>query len=192
MLCRPPADAGSKRLEGSVEDGQDLRAHARTLMRQADTADGADGAAAFAEAIGTLALLGKDEIAVRMWQLADERGHTAAVSRRALGPLFRLRRPDEFIRAWQATPQRDDLTTDMLWHLLTPRLPSAGEQELLVLESAIRPSQPEADLERLAPRLSAAFGAAHARSVIQREIDRAQRPGTKKALQRLLKDLKLN
>ena len=149
-------------------------------MRQADTADsGAD----FAGAIGTLALLGEDVIAVRMWQLAVERGHAGTVSRGALGSLFRLRRTDEFIRAWEETDQRDPLATDMLWHLMSPRLRTAGQQQVLVLAAAIRPDQPAADVERLAPYLSAA----RTHAIIQREIDRAQRPGTRKRLQQLLK-----
>jgi hypothetical protein len=131
MLCRPPVAAAPQRLTWPVEYGHDLKARVTTLMRQADTA-GSD--AAFAEAIGTLALLGEDEIAVRMWQLADKRGHAAAAARPALGALFRLGRADEFIRAWQETVDRDPLATDMLWHLLTPRLQTAGDHELLLLE----------------------------------------------------------
>jgi hypothetical protein len=185
MRCGPPAAAVPARLTWPVEHGRELRAHVTALMREADTAD---GGASFAEAIETLALLGEDAIAVRMWQLARERGHAAAGAI-VLGPLFRLQRTDEFITAWQETPDPDELATDMLWHLMTPRLPSLGERELLVLESAIRDSQPDADLERLAPRLAATLGPAHARNVVQRELDRAHRPGTRKALRRVLKDL---
>jgi hypothetical protein len=186
MLCRPLVDPAPQRLEGPIAEGQDLRARAETLMRQAD-ADNDDNA--FAEAVATLALLGADETAARLWQVADDRGHGAEAAPAALGPLFRLRRTDAFVRAWQQTGQRDRLAADMLWHLLTPRLAAAGEQELLLLESAIRPSLPEADLQRLAPHLTATFGAAHTRKAIQREIDRTQRPGTRKKLQQLLEDL---
>jgi len=184
MLSRPPGAAAQPRLVPAVEDGQDLKTQVMTRMRQADTAD---SGAEFAGAIGTLALLGEDVIAVRMWQLAVERGHAGTASWRALGPLFRLRRTDEFIRAWEETDQRDPLTTDMLWHLMSPRLRTAGQQELLMLAAAIRPGQPAEDLERLAPYLSAALGAARTHDIIQREIDRAQRPGTRKKLQQLLR-----
>jgi hypothetical protein len=184
MLSRPGGAAARPRLAPAVEEGQDLKTRVKTLMRQADAAD---SSADFAAAIATLTLLGEDALAVRMWQLAVERGHTGAVSRRALGPLFRLRRTDEFIRAWEETDQRDPLAADMLWQLMSPRLRTAGEQELLVLAAAIRPDQPDADLERLAPYLTAAFGAPRTRDIIQREIDRAERPGTRKRLQQLLR-----
>jgi hypothetical protein len=185
MLSGPPGAARPPRLVPEVEDGQDLRTTVKTRMRQADTAG---SAADFAAAIGTLALLGEDVIAVRMWQLGVKRGHATAVSRPALGPLFRLRRTNEFIRAWEETDQQDPLARDMLWHLMTPRMQTAGEQELLVLAAAIRPDQPEVDLERLAPYLSAALGAARTHAIIQAQIDRAQRPGTRKRLQQLLKN----
>jgi hypothetical protein len=184
MLSRPPRAAAPPRLVPAVEDGQDLKTRATALMRQADAADsGAD----FAAAIATLALIGEDAIAVRMWQLAVERGHAGAVSQPALGPLFRLRRTDDFLRAWEDTLQRDHQAADMLWHLMSPRLRSAGEQEILMLADAIRPDQPDADLERLVPYLSAILGAPRTRDIIQRELDRAQRPGTRKRLQQMLR-----
>ena len=186
LMLLGPAGAGARpRLVPAVEDGQDLKTRVKTRMRQAETAD---SSADFAVAIETLALLGEDVIAVRMWQLAVERGHAGAVSRPALGPLFRLRRTDEFIRAWEETDQWDPLATDMLWHLMSPRLRTAGQRELLMMVAAIRPDQPAEDLERLAPYLSAALGAARTRDIIQQEIDRAQRPGTRKKLQQLLKN----
>jgi hypothetical protein len=181
MLSRPPSAAKPPRLVQAVEDEQDLRARVTARMRQ-------DSGADFAGAIGSLALLGEDVIAVRTWQLAVERGHAVAVSREALGSLFRLRRTDEFIQAWEEADQRDPLAADMLWHLMAPRLRTAGQQELLVLAAAIRSDQPAEDLERLAPYLSATLGAARTRDIIQREIDRAQRPGTRKRLQQLLKN----
>jgi hypothetical protein len=179
-----PGAAAPARLDPAMEGEQDLNALVKVRMRQADTADsGTD----FAGAIGTLALLGEDAIAVRMWQQAVQRGHAGAVARGALGPLFRLRRTDDFMRAWEEADQWDPLALDMLWHLMSPRLRFAGEQELLVLAAAIRPEQPEVDLERLAPYLSAAFGAARTHAIIQSEIDRAQRPGTRKRLEQLLR-----
>jgi hypothetical protein len=45
------------------------------------------------------------------------------------------------------------------------------------------------DLERLAPHLTAALGAAHTRAVLEREINRAKNPGIRKRLRQLLKDL---
>jgi hypothetical protein len=185
MRCRRPGAAAPRAAE-PAEYGHDLRAQVAELMRRADVAG---DAAAFAEAIEMLALLGEDEIACHLWQVAVERGHGGAAARAALGPLFRLRRVDDFIAAWRETREPDAAATDMLWHLLIPQLEVAGGPELLLLEAAIRPDQPDADLGRLVPRLAAVLGAAHARVVVQREIDRAERAATRRRLQQMLKTL---
>jgi hypothetical protein len=185
MCCRRPGTS-APRTATPAEYGHDLRALATAVMRRANaTGDGA----AFAEAIALLALLGEDEIAYRLWELAVERGHGPAAASAALPSLFRLRRVDAFIAAWRETGDPDTAATDMLWHLLTPRLGMAGGPELLLLEEAIRSDQPDADLGRLAPRLAAVFGAAHARIVIQHEIDRAERAATRRKLQQLMKTI---
>ena len=83
-------------------------------------------------------------------------------------------------------PTRDDIDTDMLWHLLTPRLRGADERMLVLLETSIRPCQPHADLARLAPHLTAVFGADHTRAAVQRELDRTTNPRRRRDLQKLL------
>jgi len=97
-----------------------------------------------------------------------------------------LRRADDYVAAWREVRDPDPLAADMLWHLLTPRLGMAGGPELLLLEGAVRLDQPDVDLGRLAPRLAAVFGAAHARIAVQHEIDRAERAATRRRLQLLL------
>jgi len=74
----------------------------------------------------------------------------------------------------------------MLWHLMLPRLgaPSARDA-LLLLEAALRPSDPATDAERLLPALIGAFGEDHARQFLQRELAKARDPEQQRRLREL-------
>ena len=186
MICRPPALGAIARLpppDVADDDAVDLGQHVKTLMRRAAEDETGD---AFAEAVATLDLLGKDSVAIRLWQLAAQRGLAQAAAPASLGPLFRAGLANEFLRAADTMPTRDDIDTDMLWHLLTPRLRGADERMLLLLETSIRRCQPHADLERLAPHLTAVFGADHTRAAVQRELNRTTNPRHRRELQKLL------
>lgn len=185
MICRPPALGAVARVPpADAGDAIDLRVHVKTLMRR--TAEDQAGEA-IAEALATLDLLGEDAIAIRLWQLAGQRGLSEAAAAGSMGPLFRAGLTDAMVQAADAMPTRDDIETDMLWHALTPRLRVADEQMLLLLETSIRPCQPHADLERLAPHLAAVFGAEHARAAVQRELSKTTNPRQRRELQKLLK-----
>ena len=186
MLCRPAARAAQRWPAEADDPGVDLAEQVKTLMLQAD----ADATGeAYGEAIAALSLLGADDVAARMWRLAESNGAADAASAEALGALFRVRAVDDFARAWQAAPSRDDLAVTMLWHLMTPRLAVLADPDtLLLLQSVARPHQIDTDLERLAPHLTAAFGVAHTRNVIQREIEKTSNPRLRKRLERLLRE----
>jgi hypothetical protein len=184
MICRPPALGAVERLPApGVDDAIDLREHVKTLMRRAAQDQAGD---AITEAVVTLDLLGEDSIAIKMWQRAGQRDLAAAAAAGSIGPLFRAGLADAVFQAADAMPDRDDLDTDMLWHTLTPRLRVADEQELLLLEAAIRPCQPHADLQRLVPHLTAVLGAQHARAAVQRELDRTGNQRRRRELRKLL------
>ncbi len=185
MICRPPMLEAVARLPAPDldDDAVDLGDHVKTLMRRAAMDE---TGTAMAEAVATLDLLGKDSVAIKMWQLAGQRGLAPAAATAAMGPLFRAGLADALLQAADATPDIDAIETDMLWHLLTPRLRVADEQMLLVLEAAIRPCQPHADLERLAPHLTAVLGADHTRAAVQRELSRTTNPRQRRELQKLL------
>jgi len=184
MICRPPVLGEVARATAPTEfDGLDLNEHVKVLMRRA--VEDRTGEA-IAEAMATLDLLGRDAIAIRLWQLADQLGLADAAAPGAIGPLFRMGLATATIRAAEAIPDPDDFAVDMLWHMLTPRLRSVDEQTLLLLEHNIRSCQGHADLERLAPYLTAQFGAAHTRAAIEREIDRTRNPRYRKFLRKLL------
>ena len=81
---------------------------------------------------------------------------------------------------------RDPLAADMLWHLFQARLGAGADKDVLLqLQAAVRQPYPQVDLERLAPALSRAFGKAHARGVIERELSRANSPSVRQALAEL-------
>ena len=186
MICRPPVLGAIARLPAPdvADDAElDLGEHVKTLMRRAAKDETGD---AIAEAVATLDLLGRDSVAIMMWQLANQRGLTQAAAPASLGPLFRAGLANEFLRAADTMPTREHIDMDMLWHLLTPRLRGADEQMLRLLETSIRPCQPHADLERLAPHLIAVFGVDHTRAVVQRELNRTTNQRQRRELQKLL------
>jgi hypothetical protein len=162
-------------------DGGDLKEVVKEFMRQAAAGD----ARALAQALVLLDLLGKDDVAIRLWQ---RWGGTpsAEAARAALPPLFRFKLADQFIRAWTLAGTHDAREADMLWHLMSPRLASADQETLLALHDAIRPIQSEDDLRRLAPHMVSVLGADHARRLIQREIDKTTDPGRRSRMQQLL------
>ena len=101
---------------------------------------------------------------------------------------MRQKNTDECLKAWQELPYRDDLSVDMLWHLLAQRLGrTTSDETLILLQSAIRPYQSHVDLERLAPHLVSAFGSAHVKRVIQREVKKAPNRRIRTKLQVLLR-----
>ncbi len=143
---------------------------------------------AITEAIRTASLLGRDDVAVQSWRLAKQLGFANSAAPAALGPLFRQKDIDEFLTAWQEVPVRDEMNADMLWHLIGPTLGRTTSPEtLILLQSAIRPYQSHIDLERLAPHLVSAFGSAHVKRVIQRELENAPNKNVRTKLQTLLR-----
>ena len=188
MVCLPPDKARRKRVDRPAEYGIDLQDHARQLLSRVKDSGENENAAGelFAEAMRTLALVGRDDIAVDLWSIAEAQGHEGRCARAALGPLFRSGARDDFMRAFQSGASRDPMALDMLWHLMTPALGSTRHKnELLVLQSAVRDDMPEIDLERLAPHLVRVFGKPHAIGVIERHIRREQRNYVRKQLEKL-------
>jgi hypothetical protein len=187
MLCAPPERIAVKRVQQPADYGVDLAEHVKDVMRNAQTDD---SGASFGRAVRMLDLLGKDDIAIQLWIAADQKGKGMPASRAALGPLFRARNVEQFMKAWEQLPVRDDEATDMLWHLYMPRLspqaPGLDEDILMQLQSAIRQPMPWVDIERLGPQLAAKFGRGHVASLIQREMDKATSPGNQQELTKLL------
>jgi len=183
MLCTPPPEEPAARLDLPAGYGRTLADRTKALLRACqDTEDGA----AFTEAIEAAVLLGRDDIALNLWRLAEGRGLAPDAARPALGPLFRQRRAREFIDAWRALPTRTDPDADMLWHLLGPQLNAIDDDALMQLQAAIRRPLAFVDLRQLAGPLARSFGSAHVQALVERELQSAQWPMERRELQKLL------
>lgn len=172
MLVPPVHALPIQRVNQPAGYGENLLERARMLMKKAD-AD--NDAAALAESIRLLDMLGQDDIALQMWALAQQKDmHSGRAAAAILPVLFRRRDADGFIAAWSEGGPRNPIVFDMLWHLMGPRLAATTDRDLLLqMQAAVRPDMPAVDVERLAPVLQRAFGRDHARSFIQQEISRA-------------------
>ncbi|MHC4109007.1 MAG: hypothetical protein ACYSTY_13085 [Planctomycetota bacterium] len=182
MLCGVPG-APRQRIQLEDASGLDLTQHVAALMRKSEVDKSGE---ALAEAMHVLVLLGRDDIAVQMWRLAEQRGTTLKASRTAAGALFRRRDIDGFLQAWEELPSRDEAVEDMLWHLLLPQLGTVDKDVLLQLQESVRRRQPYVDLERLAPHLTRAFGPDRTREAIERQLNQAASRQTREALKKLL------
>ena len=143
------------------------------------------------EAIRLLVMLGQDEIALQLWDrlVADRNLPAVALAApEVLDPLFRARRWQEFLQAYERVPResRDSDARDMLWHLLTPRLSSIRAADtIMLLRSEIRDPQVEVDLEILMPHLDRVLGDGAGVAEVVRRIDAAPNPRRRAALQKL-------
>lgn len=188
MIAVPPANNKQERVERAADYGVNVGDLVRERMRAIDTDESGD---AIADSIAILDLLGRDAIAVQLWRLAVQRELTTPAAGVALGPLFRAGKPDEFLHAWQESGRHDDRALTMLWHKLTPTLAGMRDEELLLqFQNAMRRPHVHGDLARLAPLLQRSLGTAHARRVIEREIERAENRRTRQELEKLLRNLR--
>ena len=162
--------------------GVDLRNQLKDMMLAASKDE---SGRTYQQAIETLSLLGMDEIAGAVWRHAVRTPAALYSSRAALGPLFRQGEVNDFLDAWQLLPSRDDLASDMIWHMFGPRLGSAHADALLQLQSAVRKPLANVDVERLMPYIRSKFGASQAAQMLQREIDTAANDTVRRRLEAL-------
>ncbi len=187
MLAVPPDRLPPDRIDPEAEDrGRNVREDVREAMRGLDENATGDQ---YADVIRRLALIGRDDLAIQIWRMAQRQGQAEAAAPAALGPLFRARANDEFVRAWSESTTRDESLQTMLWHLMTPRLGSVSDEDtLLQLQAAVRSSMPEVDARRLAPHLARRLGAQHVRGWLQRLLDQTDNDRTRRTIERTLRD----
>ena len=160
--------AADPKPEGAV----DLRDATQEMMRGLMDDPGRTGMV-----IEALVRIGRDDIAVQTWETMCGPGQleTATIAApAALGPLFRMRKFNEFIRAYErlAMEERTGEFRDMLWHLATPRLSSLREpDQLMLLARSLRGPDVSVDLGRLIPHLDRVIGAGSGRAAVQRAIE---------------------
>ena len=187
MICRPPILI-AERVAGTAADrGDVLDEQARVLLTQIRDAE-APAADLFVEAISTLDLLGRDEMVLDVWRLADAAGHDAAVSGAALPAMFRLRERDLFRRAYASIDRPTERQKTLLWHLMLPDLGSAPTAEdLSQFTRSLRRSSGPFDLERIAGRVKRVLGMRHLQQLVDQQLEQRWNEPTQRVLRGLLK-----
>lgn len=139
-------------------------------------------------AMRELAAAAQDRLVAELWRLVAGQPWSARVAPAALDALFVQREAEGFLKAYGLTAAPTPRQRDMLWQLCGPMLPGMRDRDaLLLFESAVRPTWPSKDLERLLPALNSAFGPAHARDTVLKAQKSTTNPQQLAALAALLK-----
>ncbi len=209
MLCIVPSKRTVPKAALPELNGEDLRASVRDrLARAKDATDANAKRADFAAAMRALRILGADDIAVGLWDLAKPAWAPGSApsaidsgfSADALPALFRERKFDEFVAAFRiafpagsdgraAAPvgrQAED-AWDMLWHLAGPRVMSLDAPRLTFLQRHLRGQDTSVDLAMLLPAIDKAKGRAESDRIVTEEIERTANEGVKAKLSKLLR-----
>ncbi len=163
-----------------------LKAAGRALKSHRDTGGPAS------EAVRLLELAGRDELAIEAWSSVVGTGEPVAIvgtARSILGPLFRAVGVKEFVEAYERLPReaRDRDATDMLWHIMTPRLAAVHDPDtIMLLEREVREPFAYEDLAVLVPHIDRVLGDGRGMAAVQRRIDRESNPVRQAQLRRLL------
>ncbi len=203
MLCIVPSKRTVPKAALPDANGDDIRAGVRErLARVKDATDEAAMLADLAAAMRDLRIIGADDIAAGLWELARSKGPAAAaaVAKDALPALFRLRQFDAFVAAFRSgfPPARDGAPAplvgrqaedalDMLWHLAGPRVGSLDLPLLEFLRRNLRGSDTSIDLSILLPAIDKAKGRAASDRIVSEEIERTANEGVKAKLSKLLR-----
>jgi hypothetical protein len=168
MLC-PPKAALVRTMIKPREDAsyQDLAAIAQTNMALAsDTASDV----AFAKAIDSVVLLGKDAMACELWDVAMQK-KTASVhsARAALGSLFRQELVNDFLWAFKLIPSPTRLEKDMLWQLCG----ISADTPLQLLINNLRSPYQVDDIKVIADRTLSQRGAPAVLDIIDKALQNA-------------------
>lgn len=182
MLCGPKAITNRARVEANVRlDCQNVLVEAELVMKQA-IADPSDSS--FANAINIVTLIGRDQIASKLWLGAIEQSVTGPLSAKAaISSLFRMKAVVAFLYAYQMLEKPSGLEKDYLWQLagILPETP------VELLAENIRTVYSCDDLRIIAPRLAKTRGKSTVLSIINKYLPKA-RGRNERELKRLLKD----
>ena len=170
----------------SVPGQEDALARCRKLL--AACKGDADGQASLL-AMQELARLGKDDVAIQLWSLCEDKPWSARVAPYALAPLFTMRDPRGFMAAYGRTAAPTPRQRDMLWHLWGRRVSQLGDPaQLELLAGAVRKSWPSMDWERLRGPMTSAMSPQVVRSAMLRSAQGTANQQHRQALEALLKD----
>jgi hypothetical protein len=161
----------------------ELRALAKSSMEATRTAT--DGAA-YAQALRALLLLGDDKIAAQLFAIAHGKGQGPAVARDALGPLFRMKDRDGFMKAWILVDAPSNEDRDMLWALWAGGLGSPPDRAAATaLQRAVRTPRADMDASFLVDPLKRLIGREAVAAWINQLIAAERDPDGKRRLAEL-------
>jgi hypothetical protein len=169
-----PAEAGVVQVQHSAVE----------FMKKTETAPSDE---VFATAISELVLIGKDEIAAKLWTAATQKDVGGPASAAAVfGALFRQGDRDAMLAAWSQLATPSMLDGDMLWAAFGATL-SEGTSDgvLAALTQAISPGALFTRTERLLPIVSRRYGSGAAAALLERAESMAGTVREKRALAQL-------
>lgn len=137
----------------------------------------------YSAAIDSVALLGKDTLAVGLWGLAQNQSSVGEASASAILPaLFRLQDEDLFLRAFKLLRSPSRIEKDMLWHLVG----TSSNTPLQLLIDHLRIPYPLDDLAVIADRIASTRGPSAILSIIDEQLLNAK-GRNKRGLERMRK-----
>jgi hypothetical protein len=144
---------------------------------------------AFADAIGEVCLLGRDQMAATLWEAAVQRqGAGPAAAAAAFGALFRQGERAALLAAWTRLSDPSPLQGDMLWAAFGPSLGEGSSDDVLhALSQAISPGAVLTRTARLLPLLSQRYGSGAAVAMLQRAESMASTQRQRRLLAKLHK-----
>lgn len=194
LLVIPPQQRAQARPEGRTADeppvnGEDVRGLATAAMKTvaASASDPSAAQKAMGAALRDLVVLGEDGLAAKLWQAAPPAVRTAETAPLVLGPLFRERSFNEYMKAFAMVKEPSPEAIDMLWHLATPRIEALDQDRLMTLRRWVRGPDPSIDLARLLPGVDKAMGRGASDRIVNDELDKSVNPGVQRRLSDLLR-----
>lgn len=171
MIVPPPSDDPRRRVapaEAPPEGVTDLR----TWLKEGLRSGAAGDAAAAAQSLRTLEMLGEDDLARSyIANLPAEVRADQAVARAMLPLAFRRGDAAAFLAAWRSAGTEEIVDSDMFWHLVPARLPQNALGDAIPdMERAIRGPARDLDAARLHGIIQSIRGPAAAQAFFDRML----------------------
>ncbi|MDP7005043.1 MAG: hypothetical protein QF718_02375 [Phycisphaerales bacterium] len=168
MLCPPKGTVKRKILSPEQNEYYlDVIENTRNKMRIANDKPTDE---TFADAISSAVLIGKDDVAVSLWDICIAKSCAGPISSKAaLPPLFRQKQPDYFLWAFNLVEKPTRLEKDMLWQLLGSNQTTPLQ---LLIDNLRGPYQLD-DFTIIADRVAKQRGLAAVRLIIDNLLENA-------------------
>ncbi len=191
MTCIPPAKRIIPVAALPEPRGENVLDAATALLKAISAAGETPKPEDFTRAMRDLVLLGRDDVALGLWQLASSKGLGSACAAQALPAIFRKRMFTEFLAAYQVVARADKVpstdATDMLWQLAGPRAMQLDADTLTYLLRHLRGPDVSGDLGQILPGVDKAMGRMASDRFVQDEMARTTDVNTKARLSELLR-----